>query len=74
VKNMTGILMPEFWTESEMTNSAGRSSQRFWPVARRLLVSEYSALDADSAEEAQSEDRSERKGPPTVGGYLADIW
>ena len=70
---MTGILMPEFWAESEMTNSAGRFSQGFWPVARRLLVSECSALDADSAEEEQPADRSEKKGPPTVGGYLTDI-
>ena len=67
---MTGTLIPEFWTESEMSAQPASSSLMRW-LRRRGA--------APSDEAAEMTIRGERESKPARGnrrrdGYLADIW
>ncbi len=71
---MSGMLMPEFWAESEMTGPVGKSSHRLWPFSRHFFARKSQFSHSAETSVAQTEVRPEPKQSPVVQGYLADIW
>lgn len=77
---MTGVLMPEYWADAELTTRRPRRRLRQWLKQPRRSVSATDTGDGGLSENITPDDAActvvvyRVSGPAKGKGYLADIW